>query len=43
MINPVALGGGRPVLAGAPRTDLELTAVRQFGSGNVLLTHRPRP
>jgi dihydrofolate reductase len=40
MVNPVALGEGHPVLAGAERTTLELADIRQFGSGNVLLTYR---
>jgi dihydrofolate reductase len=42
MINPVVLGGGRPQLAGADRADLSLTGVREFRSGNVLLTYEPR-
>jgi dihydrofolate reductase len=41
MVNPVVLGSGHPVLAGADTTRLELLRVRQFGSGNVLLTYRP--
>jgi dihydrofolate reductase len=41
MVNPVILGGGNPALAGAGRADLVLTGVRQFRSGNVLLTYRP--
>lgn len=41
MVNPVALGSGHPVLAGGDPTKLELLGVRQFGSGNVLLTYRP--
>jgi dihydrofolate reductase len=41
MVNPVALGTGHPVLAGARRTALELDAIRQFASGNVLLTYLP--
>lgn len=40
MVNPVVLGSGHPVLAGASRTPLELAAVRQFRSGNILLTYR---
>jgi dihydrofolate reductase len=40
MVNPVVLGTGHPVLAGADRTSLELAGVRQFASGNVLLTYR---
>jgi hypothetical protein len=38
---PVVLGSGHPVLAGAEQTALQLTRIRQFGSGNVLLTYRP--
>jgi dihydrofolate reductase len=41
MVNPVVLGSGHPALAGASKTGLELIAVRQFASGNVLLTYRP--
>ena len=41
MINPVVLGRGHSVLAGAHRGDLELLRVRKFASGNVLLTYRP--
>jgi dihydrofolate reductase len=41
MVNPVALGSGHPVLAGASPTSLELLRIREFGSGNVLLTYRP--
>jgi dihydrofolate reductase len=43
MVNPVVLGSGRPALAGANRTDMELVRTRQFSSGNILLVHRPRP
>jgi dihydrofolate reductase len=42
MVNPVVLGSGHPVLAGADRTGLELLRIRQFASGNVLLTYQPR-
>ncbi len=42
MVNPVVIGSGHPVLAGASRAELELARVRQFASGNVLLTYRPR-
>jgi dihydrofolate reductase len=42
MVNPVVLGSGRPALAGATRTALELVRTRQFGSGNTLLVYRPR-
>ena len=41
MVNPVILGTGDPVLVGASRTSLELAGVRQFASGNVLLTYHP--
>jgi dihydrofolate reductase len=43
MVNPVVLGGGQPVLAGTERRNLQLRGVRQFDSGNVLLTYRPQP
>jgi dihydrofolate reductase len=42
MVNPVVLGRGNPLLAGADRTQLSLTGVREFRSGNVLLTYVPR-
>ncbi len=41
MVNPVVLGSGHPVLASASRTALELLRIRQFASGNVLLTYQP--
>jgi dihydrofolate reductase len=41
MVNPVVLGSGHSVLAGGRRANLGLAAVRQFRSGNVLLTYRP--
>jgi dihydrofolate reductase len=41
MVNPVVLGSGHAVLAGAEQTALRLARIRQFGSGNVLLTYRP--
>ncbi len=41
MVNPVVLGSGHPVLAGARETTLELLRIRQFVSGNVLLTYGP--
>jgi dihydrofolate reductase len=41
MVNPVAIGAGHPVLAGGAPAKLELLRVREFGSGNVLLTYRP--
>ena len=40
MVNPVVLGEGHPLLAGAARTGLKLLRIRQFASGNVLLTYR---
>jgi dihydrofolate reductase len=43
MLNPVVLGHGHPLLEGASRTQLSLTHVREFRSGNVLLTYEPRP
>jgi dihydrofolate reductase len=42
MVNPVVLGAGRSLFRTAPeRIRLELLSVRQFRSGNVLLTYRP--
>jgi len=41
MVNPVVLGQGRSLFAGAPATGLELLTTRQFASGNVLLCYRP--
>lgn len=41
MVNPVVLGSGRPVLAGASQTGLELARTRRFDSGNTLLVYRP--
>jgi len=43
MVNPVVLGSGQQALAGAERRSLQLLGTRQFASGNVLLTYRPRP
>lgn len=43
MVNPVALGSGLQVLAGAERRSLQLLRTRPFASGNVLLTYRPQP
>jgi len=40
MVNPVILGSGQPCFAGADITGLKLAAVRDFRSGNVLLTYR---
>jgi dihydrofolate reductase len=42
MVNPVVLGRGHPLLAGADRTELSLARTRQFGNGNLLLTYEPR-
>jgi dihydrofolate reductase len=42
MVNPVVLGRGHPLLEGASRTQLSLTGVREFRSGNVLLTYKPQ-
>jgi riboflavin biosynthesis pyrimidine reductase len=42
MVNPVVLGRGHPLLAGAVRTELSLARTRQFGNGNLLLTYEPR-
>ena len=40
MVNPVVIGKGTPVFAGiAERANLKLKKVRQFASGNVLLTY----
>ena len=41
MVNPVVLGRGHAVLAGAAETRLKLLRTRQFASGNVLLTFQP--
>jgi dihydrofolate reductase len=41
MVNPVVLGRGRSLFAGAPETGLKLLKTRQFASGNVLLHYRP--
>ncbi len=41
MTNPVVLGSGHPVLAGARRADMELLRTRQFASGNLLQVYRP--
>ena len=42
MVNPVILGAGRPVLAGADRSSLTHVSTRTFGNGNVLITYRPK-
>lgn len=42
MVCPIALGGGRSLFEGVKqRVSLTLFRVRQFDSGNVLLTYRP--
>jgi dihydrofolate reductase len=43
MINPVVVGGGTRIFQGLDRRlDLELTRIRKFQSGNVLMYYRPR-
>jgi len=39
-VNPVILGQGTSLFAGAGRTSLKLLKTRQFTSGNVLLYYR---
>ena len=41
MVNPVILGQGRSLFAGAGRTNLKLLKTHQFTSGNVLLYYQP--
>ena len=41
MVNPVILGQGRSLFAGAGKTGLQLLKTRQFTSGNVLLHYQP--
>ena len=41
MVNPVILGQGRSLFAGAGKTSLQLLKSRQFTSGNVLLHYQP--
>jgi dihydrofolate reductase len=42
MLNPLALGGGKPLFQGIPgRLDLKLVHTRVFKSGNVLLYYVP--
>jgi dihydrofolate reductase len=41
MVNPIILGGGLKVFEDAPTLPLQLTRVRPFTSGNVLLYYRP--
>jgi dihydrofolate reductase len=41
MLNPVILGQGRSVFAGAGQTSLKLLKSQQFTSGNVLIYYQP--
>jgi dihydrofolate reductase len=41
MVNPVILGQGRSLFAGAGVTKLKLLMTQQFSSGNVLLSYPP--
>lgn len=41
MVNPVILDEGQKLLAGSGTAPLQLTRVRPFDSGNVLLYYRP--
>ncbi len=41
MVNPVILGHGASLFAGASATPLDLTETRRFDSGCLLLTYRP--
>jgi dihydrofolate reductase len=42
MINPIVLGGGKPILHGIKsQLELKLIKVKQFKSGNVLLYYEP--
>ena len=41
LVNPVILGHGRPLFAGADRTGLRLLQTRQFASGSILLHYQP--
>ncbi len=44
MISPIVIGQGRSLFETLnERVSLELLRVRQFDSGNVLLTYRPTP
>lgn len=43
MVNPIVLGGGKPILHGIKsQLELKLIKVKQFKSGNVLLYYEPR-
>lgn len=41
LVNPVILGQGRSLFAGAGKTGLKLLKAQQFNSGNVLLYYQP--
>jgi len=41
LVNPVILGQGRSLFAGAGKTSLKLLKTQQFTSGNVLLYYQP--
>jgi dihydrofolate reductase len=41
MVNPVILGQGRSLFAGAGRTSLKLLTTQRFASGNTLLCYQP--
>jgi dihydrofolate reductase len=41
LVNPVILGQGRSVFAGAAKTGLKLLRTRQFASGSVMLYYQP--
>ena len=41
LVNPVVLGQGRSVFAGAAKTGLKLLRTRQFASGSVMLYYQP--
>ena len=41
MVNPVILGQGRSLFAGAGKTRLKLLKTQQFTSGNALLYYQP--
>jgi dihydrofolate reductase len=41
LVNPVILGQGRSLFAGAGKTSLKLLKTQQFTSGNVLLCYQP--
>jgi dihydrofolate reductase len=41
MVNPVMLGQGRSLFAGADTTSLKLLKTQQFTSGNTLLAYQP--